>query len=328
MESILKNLTFFAEENITISFRNKSDNISETVQSKPCKSRYSSLDEIADCFFPEPEEWVLIAGYVITFIVGVLGNVLVCFSVWRNREMRTTKNIFMVNLSVADLTVLLLLLPTTLVADVTETWLIGTTMCKLSISLGTMCISVSILTLCAISIERWYAICRPLSFHSSFQRARIIIAAIWAVSMCVALPETMCFPALWKLDMIALFQICLMVCLYFIPLGLMACLYTHIAVVLWKKRIPGTANLRMHINAWSCFVKIVVYNNTDPGWNLTASIRHQIRFKAGLRATTSNSHSQENNTCRLTGPKKAKMLGAIVTVFALCFLPNHTLNIL
>ncbi|XP_052818218.1 orexin/Hypocretin receptor type 1-like [Mya arenaria] len=103
---------------------------------------------------------------------------------------------------------------------------------------------------------------------------------------------TMCFPALWKLDMIALFQICLMVCLYFIPLGLMACLYTHIAVVLWKKRIPGTANLR-------------------------------------LRATTSNSHSQENNTCRLTGPKKAiKMLGAIVTVFALCFLPNHTLNIL
>ncbi|WAR12590.1 OX2R-like protein, partial [Mya arenaria] len=189
MESILRNLTHFAEENITISFRNKSDNISETVQSKPCKSRYSSLDEIADCFFPEPEEWVLIAGYVITFIVGVLGNVLVCFSVWRNREMRTTTNIFMVNLSVADLTVLLLLLPTALVADVTETWLIGTTMCKLSISLGTMCISVSILTLCAISIERWYAICRPLSFHSSFQRARIIIAAIWAVSMCVALPE-------------------------------------------------------------------------------------------------------------------------------------------
>ncbi|WAR28368.1 OX1R-like protein, partial [Mya arenaria] len=189
MESNIYNKTLYAEANITISVQNQLDYTSAQVRRKTCKSKNYSLDIIADCFFPEPEEWGLIAGYALTFIVGVLGNVLVCFAVWRNREMRTITNIFMVNLSVADLMVLLILLPTALVADVTETWLIGTAMCKLSISLGTMCISVSILTLCAISIERWYAICRPLSFHSNIQRARIIIGAIWTVSICVALPE-------------------------------------------------------------------------------------------------------------------------------------------
>ena len=53
----------------------------------------------------------------------------------------------------------------------------------------TMCISVSIITLCAISVERWYAICRPLSFHSNTKRARIIIVVIWIVSIGVATPE-------------------------------------------------------------------------------------------------------------------------------------------
>ncbi|WAR28371.1 OX1R-like protein [Mya arenaria] len=189
MDSYMLNQTLLATENITDSIHKHWDYSSGSIQRKHCKSRYSSLDNIADCFFPEPEEWVLIAAYFLTFIFGVLGNVLVCFSVWRNREMRTITNVFMVNLSVADLTVILILLPTALVADVTETWLLGAAMCKFSISLGTMCISVSILTLCAISIERWYAICRPLSFHSNTERARITIAMIWTVSICVALPE-------------------------------------------------------------------------------------------------------------------------------------------
>jgi hypothetical protein len=48
---------------------------------------------------PQWYEWIVIAMYILTFIIGVSGNILVCFAVWRNRQMRTVTNMFIVNLS-------------------------------------------------------------------------------------------------------------------------------------------------------------------------------------------------------------------------------------
>lgn len=47
--------------------------------------------------------------------------------------MRTVTNIFIVNLAVADFFVILLCLPPTVVWDVTETWFLGETLCKVVI---------------------------------------------------------------------------------------------------------------------------------------------------------------------------------------------------
>ncbi|XP_052785046.1 orexin receptor type 2-like [Mya arenaria] len=273
-----------------------------------CLCRNSNLRNILECFIPEPEEWVLVFAYVITFVIGVFGNILVCFAVCRNKDLQTNTNIFIVNLAVADLTVILVLLPSALIVDVTDTWLFGGAMCKISIAIGTMCITVSILTLCAISVERWYAICQLFSFHSNIQRARITIAAIWAVSICVALPEflaftvipyrpdtvfrTICYPALWEQRTMMIFQICLLVSLYFLPLVLIACVYVHIYVVLWMTRIPDTGDIQME--------------------SVNESRQPNTEFGSRL----------------LSRRKTVKMLVTIVVVFALCFLPNHTLSIL
>ena len=125
-----------------------------------------------------------------------------------------------------------------------------------------MSVSVSVMTLCAISVERWYAICHPLNFHSTVRRARLIIGIIWFLSICVALPELVsasverfredtvllsaCYPKLWTNKQTAIFQIFLMVSLYFLPLGLMGFTYTHIALVLWTEHIPGTTERRKY----------------------------------------------------------------------------------
>jgi len=101
-----------------------------------CWSRNVSVEFLQTCIVPKPGEWVLIAAYIVIFAVGLLGNIMVCFAVWRNKEMRTVTNIFMVNLSVADLAVIVILLPTALIADVTGTWFFGTVMCRISIALG------------------------------------------------------------------------------------------------------------------------------------------------------------------------------------------------
>lgn len=59
-----------------------------------------------------------------------VGNILVCIAVYANATMRTVTNIFIVNLAIADLLVIILCLPPTVVWDVTETWFLGEAMCK------------------------------------------------------------------------------------------------------------------------------------------------------------------------------------------------------
>lgn len=57
------------------------------------------------------------------------------------------------------------------------------------INLQTVSVSVSILTLTFISIDRWYAICFPLRYKPQPGRAIIWIAIIWTVALLFDLPE-------------------------------------------------------------------------------------------------------------------------------------------
>ena len=42
-------------------------------------------------------------GYLVIFLVGVVGNIIVIFLVLTNPHMQTTTNIYVVNLSLADI---------------------------------------------------------------------------------------------------------------------------------------------------------------------------------------------------------------------------------
>lgn len=50
-------------------------------------------------------------------------------------------------------------------------------------------ISVSVLTLVAISIDRYYAICHPLKFKSNLNQAKRIIVLIWLISLLIMAPD-------------------------------------------------------------------------------------------------------------------------------------------
>ena len=96
-----------------------------------CVSDEEYIDMITSYIWPNPFEWGLIAFYIVVFIVGLVGNFLVCLAVWRNHHMRTVTNYFIVNLAVADFLVILICLPPTVLGDVTETWFMGKVMCKI-----------------------------------------------------------------------------------------------------------------------------------------------------------------------------------------------------
>ncbi|KAK7484040.1 hypothetical protein BaRGS_00024652 [Batillaria attramentaria] len=252
----LLNVTSPASDNVTSS-DNSTDNAT-ACWNEYCYDEEQYLDAIEDHIFPNETEWFFVVLYAITFFVGLIGNSLVCFAVWRNHNMRTVTNVFIVNLAVGDFLVILLCLPPTLVQDISVTWFLGAGMCKALLFLQNTSVSVSVLTLSALAVERWYAICYPLRFKSTLSRARNIIVIIWVTAMLIALPElivadidpydypppfksvllTACMPA-WEDWKQSIYQIILAVVMYLAPMVLMSLTYTHIALVLWVQEIPG-----------------------------------------------------------------------------------------
>ena len=123
-------------------------------------------DQMEDYVKPKWYEWLVIVIYIITFIIGLTGNILVCFAVWRNRQMRTVTNMFIVNLSVADLGIIIICLPPTLMVDVTETWYMGLVMCKAVYFLMVSTLSMLILLLVILIFIDYRPEHNFLSFNS------------------------------------------------------------------------------------------------------------------------------------------------------------------
>lgn len=107
------------------------DNSTDNCTNEYCVSDDDYLSMIENHIFPTTYEWVLIAFHTVVFLVGLIGNALVCVAVYRNHSMRTVTNYFIVNLAVADFMVIFFCLPPTVVWDVTETWFMGTALCKI-----------------------------------------------------------------------------------------------------------------------------------------------------------------------------------------------------
>ncbi|PSN49031.1 hypothetical protein C0J52_09644 [Blattella germanica] len=107
------------------------DNASLNCSNDYCISNEDYINLIEAHIFPTTYEWVLIALHSVVFLAGLIGNALVCVAVYRNHSMRTVTNYFIVNLAVADFMVILFCLPPTVVWDVTETWFMGTALCKI-----------------------------------------------------------------------------------------------------------------------------------------------------------------------------------------------------
>lgn len=85
-------------------------------------------------FVPEPPKYLVVVAsllYIIIFILGVFGNVVVIVVILANKNMKSTVNLFLINLCVADLLVMIICMPPTLVElHMKEVWYLGEFMCK------------------------------------------------------------------------------------------------------------------------------------------------------------------------------------------------------
>lgn len=78
-----------------------------------------------------------IALCVLILLFGVIGNIMVPVVILRTKDMRNSTNIFLMNLSLADLLVLLICTPTVLVElnSKPETWILGEFLCEYALKI-------------------------------------------------------------------------------------------------------------------------------------------------------------------------------------------------
>jgi hypothetical protein len=124
----------------------------------------------------------IVMGTII--IAAVLGNALVIISVVRHRKLRIITNYYVVSLALADLLVALCAMTFNASVELTGgTWLFGYVMCDVWNSLDVYFSTASILHLCCISVDRYYAIVRPLEYPITMTHKTVcfMIANVWTL---------------------------------------------------------------------------------------------------------------------------------------------------
>ena len=123
-------------------------------------------------------------------VTTITGNCLVVIAVTRYHRLRdNVTNTFVLSLAIADLFVALLVMPFAVLIELTAgRWPLGMHFCRLWISCDVTCCTASILHLCLISLDRYLAITRPLTYHRDMSRARArtLVCIAWACSAAIS----------------------------------------------------------------------------------------------------------------------------------------------
>ncbi|XP_071440058.1 tachykinin-like peptides receptor 99D [Hetaerina americana] len=265
----------------------------------------ASLPASCDTLYSVPGSIVALLSvcYGLLSVSAVGGNALVIWAVFGSHRMRrSSTNFFIANLALADITIGLFSIPFQFQAALLQRWDLPEFMCPFCPFVQVLSVNVSIFTLMAIAVDRHQAIVRPLSgARPSRLRARLVIAAIWLVSATLALP--MAF-----------------------ALGVTQVDGKDVLPEGWMKPFCSNVGLsNTSMNAYRHTLAAVQYA-------CPLAVISVAYAKVGLRlwgATTPGTAQRRRDANVLKNKKRViKMLFIVVALFAVCWLPLQTYNVM
>lgn len=205
-------------------------------------------------------------AYCLLLVVSLIGNTLIIMVVYRDDKMKTTTNLLIVNMAISDLLVPIFAMPRANVEIIfgIRRWLIdgafGEALCKLTAFFQDISTLVSVQTLVAIALDRFYAVWFPLKALRIKPRVKYVILLIWSISTVIHAPylygfqirtfndgKTYCFLG-WSGDVTKIVFLALITLIYVIPLFLITVFYGLIVRKLRKQTLYGVRNLVVHFS--------------------------------------------------------------------------------
>ena len=302
----------------------------------------------------------LILGLII--LVTLAGNVLVCLSVIKVRKLRHPSNYLLISLAISDLCVALVVMPFGLYQSIYDKWQLGRVLCNVYVVSDVTSCTASILNLCVISIDRYFAITRPLTYcvKRTTRLMLMLIAGVWICACLISVPPLLisgneygteeqprCEPnqSLWY----QLYATCIS---FYIPLIVMICLYYNIytaakRVVEAEQRATTGLHVNNHISQ-----KSVSLTGTSSGGGGSAGgggggggglnipalsfVNHLRSCGSGgssnssskITASVAGNHNSTQGSSIMRERKASITLGIIMSAFTICWVPFFIIALL
>ncbi|XP_029544598.1 5-hydroxytryptamine receptor 1D-like [Oncorhynchus nerka] len=128
-------------------------------------------------------------------LATTLSNAFVIATIYQSKKLHTPANFLIASLAVTDLLVSILVMPICVLYTVSHTWTLGQVICDIWLSSDITCCTASILHLCVIALDRYWAITDAVEYSKKRTPARAagMIATAWVIAICISLP-----PLFWR----------------------------------------------------------------------------------------------------------------------------------
>lgn len=293
---------------------------------------------------------LLISLLLLFSLATVFGNTLVILAVVRERYLHTATNYFVTSLAVADCLVGLVVMPFSALYEVLEhTWFFGTDWCDIWRSLDVLFSTASILNLCVISLDRYWAITDPFTYPTrmSRRRAALMVAGVWVCSSAISFPAIVWWRAV-RTEAVPAFKcpftehlgylIFSSTISFYLPLFVMVFTYYRIyraAVVQTRSLKLGTKQVLLGSGELELTLRIH-RGGTMHGHSVADDEPLTALANNGLARLATNRLGGHNKNFSLSRKlakfakekKAAKTLGIVMGVFIVCWLPFFVVNLL
>ncbi|XP_041711442.2 5-hydroxytryptamine receptor 1E-like [Coregonus clupeaformis] len=286
---------------------------------------------------------VVILLSIVTLITALL-NVSVILAIMYTKKLHLPANYLICSLAVTDFLVAILVMPLSVLYIATKRWMLGCVVCEAWLSVDMICCTCSILHLCAIALDRHWAITNALEYacKRSPRRAAIMVTIVWTISILISVP-----PLFWRHsgdDNFGNYTKCIIehdhigytiystFGAFYIPMALILILYYRIFITartLYHKQSSSGSLCKRRASSHNCLSSCRItpmslcaseLSTSDPALN-TELNRVNGPTCLSQVAWDRGTCDERTQICASRERKAARTLGLILGAFILCWLP-------
>lgn len=242
---------------------------------------------------------IILVLQIIVFLIGTVGNVLVCVVTSRKRNLKIVGNRLILNLAIADLGVLLINYPIHISKEFSISWPFGEFVCETVFPFTLIFYGVGIGCITAIALHRYRMLVHCMKPQMNIQTVKRVLFLIWLLSFIIVV-----MPLFFVMKLQTIPKIGIVICEPLWPNQLSSQMY-QTTIVLAFYIIP---------------LSIIAVTYIRIRTKLKDSIRrHDSYRRSSFRELT----ARKESVSRIVQNRRAlRLLAPVVIVFAVCMAPS------